>query len=144
MGDTSAFEFSRRIDRKSVSALRHADLPAPRLAVVGFKQRVFPTQRPDNSKGRGRLRLRRILLVDPGLQEYSSFRATITRDAAGAEQVVQQLNDLHPSYQSLLAVGVSGRLLSPGEYEVQIEGLMDDWESGRALDAVNRVPFRVE
>jgi hypothetical protein len=84
-----------------------------------------------------------VLLVDPASYEYTSYRATVSRDVDGAEQQVTQVGGLEPGYESLLAVGVPGSLLGAGDYEVRIEGRMADWPAGQYED-VRRLPFRAE
>lgn len=80
-----------------------------------------------------------VLLVDPGFGAYDTYRAVLARD--GAE--VLRRDGLTPTYEGLLALGVPGDLLSPGEYEIRLSGGRRDWPATQALDELSRTPLTV-
>ncbi len=81
-----------------------------------------------------------VLLLDPAFGEYDTYRAVLVR-RGGAE--VLRLDGLTPTYEGLIAVGVPGDLLSPGDYEVRLFGGRRDWPPPRELDELSRTPLTV-
>ncbi|HMB72778.1 MAG TPA: hypothetical protein VKQ06_04355 [Gammaproteobacteria bacterium] len=63
-----------------------------------------------------------VLLVDAGFTPYDDYRATVTRTGGGAAEQIWQLSGLMPTYDERIAVGLPGRLLIPGDYEILLEG----------------------
>ena len=62
-------------------------------------------------------------LVDPGFEPYSHFRASVIRlEDGSAQKTVFQLDKLQPDYEDMLALGVPASRLTPGDYEVRVEG----------------------
>jgi hypothetical protein len=43
----------------------------------------------------------------------------------------------------MVALGLPGRLLPPGDYEVRLEGGKRDWPAARELDELSRTPLTV-
>jgi len=85
-----------------------------------------------------------VLLLDPGFEQYTHYRATIYRLAAGKEPArVVQVDDRKPGYEEMLALSLSSRGWQPGDYEVAIEGWRGEWPAGHAFDLVDTVPLRV-
>lgn len=85
-----------------------------------------------------------VLMVDPGFEPYSHFRATITRIGNGdTKERVLQLDDLQPGYEEMLALSLSSSLLTPGDYEVRVEGWRSEWPQNQDFEPANRVTFRV-
>lgn len=83
-----------------------------------------------------------VLLVDPGL-EYAVYRASVMRREQEASVEVWQQSGLEVGYDGDLAIGLPGRVLTPGEYEVRIAGRMSDWPAGRGFEESRRIPFRI-
>jgi len=83
-----------------------------------------------------------VLLVDPGLGNYDSFRARVTR--IDPPELVAERTDLEPGYEDYLAVAVPGRLLTPGEYEVVIEGRVPNGTGQDSFEETMRVPVTIE
>jgi hypothetical protein len=81
-----------------------------------------------------------VLLLDPGFTPYDEYRATVVR-RNGAELL--SVAGLTPSYEGLLAVVVSSRLLTPGDYDVVLAGRMRDWPAQRAFDDLGRTALTV-
>lgn len=80
----------------------------------------------------------KMLLVDSGI-DYPSYRVTVTRVTGGAREQLVQADDLEPGYDLQLQVIVPGRLLTPGEYEVLVEGAA----GGGRYERISAVPLRV-
>jgi hypothetical protein len=77
----------------------------------------------------------RVLLLDGGTIAYDTYRATLARRGdEGAEQIWSGA-DLTLQLDGRIWVGVPGRVLRPGTYEVRVEGRMNDWPSGRFEEA---------
>lgn len=78
-----------------------------------------------------------VLLVDPGFESYDDYRATIVDIGSG--DIVWEVAGLQPGYEDLLAVGVAGSVLQPGQYELNVEA-----RSG-SIDFVeiSRIPIEV-
>jgi len=81
-----------------------------------------------------------VLLLDAGFGDYDAYRAVLAR-RDGAE--VLRLDGLTPTYEGLLALGVPGDLLRPGEYEIQLSGGRRDWPATQELDELSRTPLTV-
>lgn len=71
-----------------------------------------------------------VLLVDAGFTEYAAYRATLTRAADGAEEQVARLEGLSPTYDGRVGVGVPGSALTPGDYELRLEGRVPGADGG--------------
>lgn len=85
-----------------------------------------------------------VLLVDPGFEPYSHFRATVIRlEDESAPQTVFQLDKLQPDYEDMLALGVPASRLTPGDYEVRVEGWRSEWPANQEFEPAKRVTFRV-
>ena len=63
-----------------------------------------------------------VLLVDPGFESYVRYQASVARVDRADPQIVWQLDDLQPGYEDMLAVGLPGTLLEPGDYEIRLSG----------------------
>lgn len=81
-----------------------------------------------------------VLLLDAGFGDYDVYRAVLAR-RDGRE--VLRLDGLTPTYEGLLALGVPGELLQPGEYEIHLSGGRRDWAATRELDDLSRTPLTV-
>lgn len=83
-----------------------------------------------------------VLVLDPGVQDYDSYRAVLERRTNGGTEEVLTFARLAPAYDGSIAMGLPGRLLSPGEYAARLEGRMDDWPPERFAE-ISRTPFVV-
>lgn len=77
-----------------------------------------------------------VLLVDAGFTDYDDYRATLTRSAGGE---VAALEGLSPSYDGRVGLGVPGSALTPGDYELRLEGRSGDGE----FEQVSRIPLTI-
>jgi hypothetical protein len=84
-----------------------------------------------------------VLLLDGSFTDYDRYRAVVVRRDAGAEQELLRLDGMTATYEGMLAVGLPGRVLTPGEYEVRLAGGRADWPAGRDLDELTRTPLTV-
>lgn len=82
------------------------------------------------------------LLVDAGADGYDSYRVVILRRGEAAPEEIASAAGLSPDFQSQLAVAVPGRLLTPGLYEIEVEGRMSDWPADRDSAPVSRMLVR--
>lgn len=77
-----------------------------------------------------------VLLVDPGFEPYSDYRAAVL-DRDG--ETIWVAVGLRPGYEDYLAVGVDGSILDPGRYDLVVHG-----RSGSADFAeISRTAFEV-
>jgi hypothetical protein len=81
-----------------------------------------------------------VLLLDTGFADYDRYRAVLSKD--GREEILR-VDDLTPTGDGMIALGLPSRLLAPGNYEVRLEAGKRDWPSSRALDEVSRTPLAV-
>ena len=87
----------------------------------------------------------RVLMVDPGYELYSHYRATLARVVRGQPgEIMLVLDNMQPGYEDQLALGLPSDSLAPGDYEVQVEGWRSEWPSDHDYEPVNRVTFRVQ
>lgn len=84
-----------------------------------------------------------VLLLDAGFTEYTSYAVTVSRPEQPAPVELWVQRDLMPGYEDLLAVGLPGHLLQPGDYDIRVTGRMDDWSRERADEEITRMSFRV-
>jgi hypothetical protein len=80
-----------------------------------------------------------VLLLDTGFADYDRYRAVVVRD----DEELLRLEDMKPTYQGMVALGVPGRLLPPGAYEIRLAGGRSDWPAGREFDELTRTPLTV-
>jgi len=85
-----------------------------------------------------------VFMLDPGFENYSHFRATVSALEADASQaVIMQVDGLTPGYEDMLALNVPAALLNPGDFEIQIEGWRDEWSRDHSFDPVSILTLRV-
>ncbi len=84
-----------------------------------------------------------VLLLDPGFADYDRYRAVLVRVDGTAEQEILHLDDMTPTYEHQLALGLPGRMLAPGDYAIRLAGGRRDWPAGRALDELSRTRLTV-
>ena len=84
-----------------------------------------------------------VLLVDPGFMPHDSYRAVLSRRSERGLAEIWSADGLTPEYQDQLAIGMPGSLLSPGEYELELVGRMNDWPAERS-EPVSRTAIRIE
>ena len=81
-----------------------------------------------------------VLLLDTGFADYDAFSAELLR--AGSDDPLVRLDGM-AAVDGTVAFGMPGGVLSPGNYEVRLEGGRRDWPAGRALDELSRTPLTV-
>jgi hypothetical protein len=81
-----------------------------------------------------------VLLLDPGFGEHDVYRAALVR-RDGRE--VLRRDGLTRTYEGLVALGVPGATLAPGEYEIRLSGGRRDWPATRELEELSRTPLNV-
>jgi hypothetical protein len=82
-----------------------------------------------------------VLMLDTGLGDYDSYRAVLTR--AGSADELLRLDGMTPGYEGMVALGLPGRLLPPGDYEIRLDGANSDWPAAREPDELSRTPLTV-
>jgi hypothetical protein len=80
-----------------------------------------------------------VLLLDTGFADYDRYRAVLVHDG----EEVLRLDDMTPTYEGMVALGLPGRLLPPGAYEIQLAGRRSDWPAAREPDELSRTPLTV-
>lgn len=83
-----------------------------------------------------------VLEVDVALAEYDSYRATLDRTGDGASRRVLQQDGLAADSDGYLLVGMPGRLLTPGRYELLIEGRQAGWAVDR-FETASEISLRI-
>ena len=81
-----------------------------------------------------------VLLADSGFESYTDFRVTVIRQDPPPAVTIWERTGLEPGYDDQLAIGISGGLLTIGEYEVLVEGRT----AGGVFAEVGRLPLTVE
>lgn len=85
-----------------------------------------------------------VLMLDPGFETYSYFRATLLpMGSVSAKDVVFQADRLTPGYEEMLALSVPASLLTPGDFEVRVEGWRQEWPPDHAFDSIGVMTLRV-
>jgi hypothetical protein len=84
-----------------------------------------------------------VLLVDPGFMPHDSYRAVLSRRSESGLTEIWSADRLTPEYQDQLAIGMRGSLLTPGEYELELLGRMNDWPAERS-EPISQTAIRIE
>jgi hypothetical protein len=85
----------------------------------------------------------KVLWIEASFDAYDSYRVVVARRAEQGLEEIARVEGLVPGFQDQLAVAVPGRLLTPGDYEVEVEGRMRDWPEERAAEPISRIDMRV-
>ncbi len=86
-----------------------------------------------------------VLMLDPGFESYSHYRATVYRlDSAKQPAMLWQVDEMLPGYEDMLALSMSSSVLSPGDYEIQLEGWLDEWQADHGFEQLDTKTFRIE
>jgi len=106
----------------------------PLLAVRGASQITLEAPDPNELA---------VLLVDPGVTPHDLYRVTVSRREGQSSTAILTVDDAVVGYEEQLAIGMPGRLLTPGDYEIVVTGRMKDWPAARDSDAVERLTVNV-
>jgi hypothetical protein len=86
-----------------------------------------------------------VLMLDPGFESYSHYRATVYRlDSAKQPVMLWQVDEMLPGYEDMLALSMPSSVLSPGDYEIQLEGWLDEWQANHGFEQLDTKTFRIE
>lgn len=86
-----------------------------------------------------------VMMLDPGFESYSHYRATVYRlDPANEPAMLWQVDEMLPGYEDMLALGVPSSVLSPGDFEIQLEGWQDEWLADHGFKQLDTKIFRIE
>jgi hypothetical protein len=84
-----------------------------------------------------------VLLVDPGFTKHDTYRAVVSRSGAQGSTAIWSAAGLVAEYEDQVAIGMPGRLLTPGDYTIAIEGRMKDWPAARASEPVEQLTVKI-
>jgi len=85
-----------------------------------------------------------VMLLDPGFDPFSHYRATVYRlNRAGEPAMLMQVDEMLPGYEDMLALAVPSSVLSPGDYEIQLEGWKDEWPAGHGFEPIDLKSFKI-
>jgi hypothetical protein len=86
-----------------------------------------------------------VMMLDPGFETYSHYRATVfLLDPPQEPAMLWQVDEMRPGYEEMLALSLPGPVLKPGDFEIQLEGWRDEWPADHAFDPVDTLTFRVQ
>ena len=86
-----------------------------------------------------------VLMLDPGFETYSHYRATVYQlDSAKEPAMLWQVDEMLPGYEDMLALSVPSSVLSPGDYEIQLEGWLDEWPANHGFEQLDTKTFKIE
>jgi hypothetical protein len=86
-----------------------------------------------------------VLMIDPGFESYSHYRATVYRlDPVKKPAMLWQVDEMMPGYEDRLALSLPSSVLSPGDYEIQLEGWLDDWPANHGFERLDTKAFKIE
>ena len=71
------------------------------------------------------------LQLDAGTTEYDTYRGALTRRLGEQSEMIWTRADLAHELGGTIVIGVPGRFLRPGSYDVSLEGRMNDWPAER-------------
>ena len=86
-----------------------------------------------------------VLMLDPGFEPYSHYRATVYRlDTAKEPAMLWQVDEMLPGYEDMLALSLPSSVLSTGDYEIQLEGWLDEWPANHGFEQLDIKSFKIE
>ena len=86
-----------------------------------------------------------VMMLDPGFEPYSHYRATVYRLNPGREPArLWQVDRMLPGYEDMLALSIPSSMLSSGDFEIQIEGWRDEWPVDHAFGQLDTKTFTVK
>ena len=86
-----------------------------------------------------------VLMLDPGFETYSHYRATVYQlDSAKEPAMLWQVNEMLPGYEDMLALSVPSSVLNPGDYEIQLEGWQDEWPANHGFEQLDTKTFKIK
>jgi hypothetical protein len=86
-----------------------------------------------------------VLMLDPGFETYSHYRATVYQlDSAKEPAMLWQVDEMLPGYEDMLALSVPSSVLNPGDYEIQLEGWLDEWPANHGFEQLDTKTFKIE
>ncbi len=80
-----------------------------------------------------------VFQLDAGITTYDSYRAVLERRDGATWAEIWRRADLEPTREEIW-IGLAGRELTPGDYEVRLDGRMSEWPPER-FEEVSRTPF---
>lgn len=85
-----------------------------------------------------------VLMLDPGFEPYSHYRASVYEaGSGGAGNLILQANNLTPGYEDMLALSIPASMLEPGEFDIHVEGWREEWPPEHAFAPVDVLTLRV-
>jgi hypothetical protein len=85
-----------------------------------------------------------VLMLDPGFEPYSHYRASVfAAGSGGAGNAILQVSHLTPGYEDMLALSIPAATLKPGEFDIHVEGWRADWPPEHAFAPVDVLTLRV-
>ena len=86
-----------------------------------------------------------VMMIDPGFESYSHYRTTVYRlDPVKKPAMLWQVDEMLPGYEDMLALSLPSSVLSPGDYEIQLEGWLDDWPADHGFERLDTKTFKIE
>ena len=83
-----------------------------------------------------------VMMLDPGFEAYAHYRASVYRlGQAGGRKMLWQVDEMIPGYEDMLALSVPSSLLSPDEFEIELEGWRDEWPAGHDFEPIAVLNF---
>ena len=84
-----------------------------------------------------------VLMLDPGFEAYSHYRAALYPVGSRPDSAaLWEIDQLVPGYEEMLAFSVPSTVLAPGDYEVRLEGWRNESPSGHQFEEVSTIVFR--
>jgi len=86
-----------------------------------------------------------VMMLDPGYEPYSHYRATVYKlDPAGESAMLLQVDKMSPGYEDMLALGVPSSILNPGNFEIQLEGWQAHWPADHGFVQLDTKTFKIK
>jgi len=83
-----------------------------------------------------------VMMLDPGFEGYSHYRATLYRlGQPTGRTMLWQVDEMVPGYEDMLALSVPGSVLSPDNFEIELEGWRDEWPTDHNYEPVDTLTF---
>ena len=84
-----------------------------------------------------------VVTIDGGFDPYDAYRTRLFRLSGGARTLVDEQDGLVLGPDGTVAIALPGRLLEPGDYEVELAGRRVDWPADRGFETETTVSMTV-
>jgi hypothetical protein len=134
----SSFLFQQNVQLSEIGP----GLAVPTEIIPMVSVRGITSDEPINTLHLGDSAQQFVLMLDPGYGDYTHLRATVFRmDSSGEPVQLWQLDHMLSGFEDMLALSLPGSILSPGDFEIHLEGWREEWPANHIFEPVRTIYF---